>query len=174
MMLLLAMACLGGEPGLCAAPPPVTEAAPADRPWVPFGQPFASEAARPGAEGGRGGSMPVEGLVANAASLAGQTVTVQGTVRDVCQQAGCWLVLGGTEHADVAVRIRMKDHAFAVDKQGAGSEALVHGTVIVKQVDPQEAAHFAAEAARPEVMPENHAAVVVEIEATGVMLRPGA
>lgn len=102
------------------------------------------------------------------AHMAGP-VRVSGTVSEVCQKAGCWMVLSeGERH----VRVRMKDHDFSVDKAGAGRESQVYGTLVAKNVDPEEVAHFASETRDGGVVPEQGmSGKLYELEASSVRMR---
>ena len=81
-----------------------------------------------------------------------QAVLVEGEVADVCQKAGCWMVV--TDGTQRTMRVRMKDHDFSVPKDCSGKTARITGTVVAKEIDPKDVAHFEGESAKPEVMPE--------------------
>jgi hypothetical protein len=116
-------------------------------------------------------SIAAGDLLADPASRVGQVVRVEGEVADVCQKAGCWMVLADGQRT---LRVTVKDHAFAVDKGATGARAIVEGTVIEKANDPDEAAHFASEANHPEKAPEATAgAKKYELVATGVEIVRG-
>jgi hypothetical protein len=125
-----------------------------------FGAPFALASGIAAAE-----------LLADPSARVGQVVRVEGEVADVCQKAGCWMVLtDGTKN----LRVIMKDHAFSVDKDAARTRAVVEGTVVEKANDPEEAKHYAEESARPEVAPEANAGErKFELVATGVEIIRG-
>jgi len=115
--------------------------------------------------------ISAESLFQDLASYDGQTLRVRGRVADVCQKMGCWMVIThDTSEGSRTLRVRMKDHAFSVAKDCTGSIAQVEGVVTSKQVDPDEAAHFASESASPDKMPENGATKVYEITATSVRI----
>lgn len=133
---------------------------PANAEWASFGEPMASD-----------NTVALSDLLDNPDTYTGQTVRVQGTVADVCQMAGCWMVMADGERT---MRITMKDHGFAVAKDAATSMGEVEGVVIARPADPERAAHFASEAANPDAMPENTgAAMLYEISATGVRIKNG-
>jgi hypothetical protein len=115
--------------------------------------------------------IPASRLLADPASFVDQQVRVEGRVADVCQKMGCWMVVAD---GDESMRVTMKDHDFAVDKQGAGSDCQIDGTVIAKKLDPEEVAHFESESAEGAVIPEKSVEgdVVYEIVAVGVRMRP--
>jgi hypothetical protein len=140
----------------------------------------AAPAGAPAPEGwdGFGGTLVADHIVTASTLLddpkafLGQTVVVEGRVADVCQKAGCWMVVtdGGRN-----MRVRMKEHGFSVAKDGTGRDCRVQGEVVALPVDPETVAHFKGEAARPEVMPESAlpagAEVTYELVASAVHLR---
>lgn len=115
--------------------------------------------------------ITADALLATPGDFDGKTVRVRGRVADVCQKAGCWMVLThDTAEGSRTMRIRMKDHGFSVAKDCTGSFAVVEGQVVGKEVDAAETAHFASESNKPEMMPENDAKRVYEIVATAVRI----
>jgi hypothetical protein len=152
-----------GKPGAAAPADPVGEAAPATEAppsaagaSTHYGAPFSQTA-----------SLTASALIANPAAHVGQPVRVEGRVAEVCQKAGCWMVLSGDEGA--TLRVRMKDHAFGVDKDCAGGWATVEGTVVEREVSVEEAEHVASEAAHAEAAPKP--GKIFELEATGVEIK---
>jgi hypothetical protein len=125
------------------------------------------------------GTLSETGEVMSAAALlddpaphVGKTLAVEGRVADVCQKAGCWMVV---TDGDRNMRVRMKDHGFAVAKDGTGRDCRVHGEVVEIEVDPATVAHFKSESAKPEEMPEaalpEDAKVTYELIASAVQLK---
>ena len=117
-----------------------------------------------GAEFTLSDSIKVVDFLPQAASYADKEVLVEGTVVDVCLKAGCWMVVSdGTN----TVRVTMKEHGFAVAKDGAGSWARIQG--VVKQAAPDAATteHLLSESERPELAPETKGQDI-SIEATAV------
>jgi len=115
--------------------------------------------------------IPAATLLSDPAPYTDKTVRVEGRVADVCQKAGCWMVIA---EGDKTMRVRMKDHGFAVAKDGAGSQCQIEGVITAKPMDPEEAAHFASESANKEVMPENNieaGAMTYEIVASAVQFK---
>ena len=80
--------------------------------------------------------------MARPAEYAGAPVKIRGTVKDVCQSQGCWLVLTDGERE---MRVHMKGHAFAVPKDLAGKTVVVEGVVEEKTITEAQARHFAEE-----------------------------
>lgn len=108
----------------------------------------------------------VEFLKAPAAHV-GKEVLVEGTVVDVCQKAGCWMVMSDGENQ---LRVTMKDHGFSVNKDGAGSWARVQGLVQEIPLDPETTAHFEGESERPDLLPEKQGQTF-QIHASGVSMQ---
>lgn len=141
-----------------SADTPAAPAAAGD--WTDYGTPFTAETA----------VTPAADLLARPADFVGKSVRVEGRVADVCQKMGCWMVIA---EGDQSMRVLMKDHAFSVDKQGAGSTCLVDGVVEAKPIDPKTVEHFESESAEGAVIPEKQAKtdVVYQLVAAGVRLK---
>lgn len=181
LLLPLVVACGGAAdvPVAEAAPAEPAEAAGAEAPAVdPDSDTPAADRVLAEAEVRHfGGPFTVEETVAFASlaedpsAYVDRTVKVEGRVADVCQKAGCWMVLA---EGDKTMRVTMKDHSFSVAKDGAGSSCVVQGTLVSKAVDPETVAHLEGESEKPELMPEKQAeeGVIYELQATGVALRP--
>lgn len=86
-------------------------------------------------------------LVAQAAALDGETVLVEGTVRESCRQSGCWLTLDAT--GDATVRIAVPKDAdgeyvwtFPTDDL-SGSRVRLAGTFSVTEESVETLRHLA-------------------------------
>lgn len=128
--------------------------------WTHFGNPFTIT------------ETPITSvdLLKDPSKYDGSTVMVEGKVADVCQKAGCWLVLA---EGDKSIRIRTKAHAFLVAKDGTGKTAKIEGLVRSHKVDPKRVAHYESESVNKEVIPEKQAGteIVYELVATGVAFK---
>jgi len=116
-------------------------------------------------------SLAAADLLANPAGFDGKTVLVEGRVADVCSKMGCWMVVA---HEGQTMRVRMKDHAFFVDKQGKGNDCRIEGVVVAKEVDPATVAHFESESRETDKMPEKGLAAgtrIYELVASGVAMK---
>ncbi len=100
----------------------------------------------------------------------GKTVIVEGRIADVCQKAGCWLVLA---EGDKSIRVRTKAHRFYVAKDATGQTARIEGLVKSTKVDAQRVAHFESESVNKEIIPEKQAQsdMVFELIASGVSIK---
>ena len=121
----------GGEAGCAHAA--AAEAAPAAG-EVHFGAPFTVTEAK-----------PLSALVAANPEGGEEVVQVSGTIHEVCQAAGCWMVVRDGERE---ARVVMKGHAFTVPKDSKGKAALVEGTLKVRTFSEAQAMHLAEDAGK--------------------------
>ncbi len=129
-----------------------------DAAWSHFGTPFTLTDV-----------VSADTLLDDPSAYADKEILVEGRVADVCQKAGCWMVV---EDEGRTMRVLMKDHGFAVDKEGADSTCRVQGTVVATEIDADTVAHLAGESEKPEAMPENSGEKVqYQIQASGVALQ---
>ena len=161
MILSLLFAC-GAEP---VAAPPVEAAveAPAEDPMahaplveIHYGEAFSTDEV-----------LAAKDLLADPAPYMDQTVRVEGRVAEVCQKAGCWMVL--TDEA-ASMRVLMKGHGFAIAKDSVGRITQVEGVVKGTEVDPEFVEHLKSESENPDAIPEDGKSYVYQLEATGVTL----
>lgn len=92
----------------------------------------------------------------------GRQVRTEGEIQRVCQKRGCWLELAGADGTRAFVP--MAGHAFAVPKESVGSEALVEGTVRVRERSQAERQHLEADGAGKSIP-------ALSIEANAVVIR---
>jgi hypothetical protein len=109
-------------------------------------------------------------FLADPSKFEGQTVMIEGRVADVCQKAGCWLVLA---EGDKSIRIRTKAHRFFVAKDSTGKMARIEGLVKSHKVDAKQVAHYESESQKGAVVPEKQAnsETVFELIASGVSIQ---
>jgi hypothetical protein len=95
-------------------------------------------------------------LVSDVSKLEGKTVTVSGTVREVCQMAGCWLTLDTSDASSDAptttIRVSVPrdengEYVFTVPTDISGRTVFVTGVVQESEVDAAMAEHYAEDAA---------------------------
>ncbi len=138
------------------------EAAPAealDAQWKHFGASFEQEQA-----------FDANLLLAKPETYVDTTVRVQGRLSDVCQKAGCWMVLADEEGRSMRVTT---GHAFFIDKDTIGDEADIEGKVERKEVDAGTVEHFKSESSGPDsIIPEEGKTHTYELVATTVAVRP--
>lgn len=112
-------------------------------------------------------------LLANPAGHVDTTVRVSGRVADVCQKMGCWMVITPEDTTDpkAMIRVTMKDHAFSVDKQGAGSIAQLEGMLKAVEIDEETVEHYASESGAEGAVPEKQG-MKYELVASAVQMKP--
>ena len=96
-----------------------------------------------------GDPMPASGAVVTLtdaiANPAEKQQKISGTITEVCQKKGCFMVLtNNQQHA----RITFKDYGFVVPKDSAGREALVYGVLNAVTLSAERANHYEADAGR--------------------------
>ncbi len=85
-------------------------------------------------------------LVAHADSLDGQTVLVAGTVREVCQQSGCWMTLDAPDGAVVRIAVPKDadgEYVYTFPKDVAGASVRLAGTFSVTEESVETLRHLA-------------------------------
>ncbi len=97
-----------------------------------------------------------------------KTVLTEGTVRQVCQKAGCWMELAPGEKS-AGARVTFKDYSFFVPKDSQKHHAKVEGTVKLAELSEARAKHYASEGATVPRGPDGKAREV-QIVASGVEL----
>ncbi len=137
----------------------------------------AAEPSRLGKYGAPLGSAPAASLasVLDAPErFAGKPVQLEGHVRRACTAMGCWMELAESAAEDApGCRVIMKDHAFFVPTDSAGSDARVEGTLAVRHIDAAQVAHMESEGAAFPHKAADGSAEEVRFVATGVELRRG-
>ena len=91
---------------------------------------------------------------------AGKSVALEGTIKAVCQDKGCWLTF---EQGDKSVHVTFEGYSFFVPKDSAGQRVKLEGKVVMKQRSKDEIEHLEGEGAKGASAP-------VSIEATGVVI----
>jgi hypothetical protein len=117
------------------------EAAVEDTPWPSYGGEFTLAQA-----------VPLSQAIANLGEEEEATVLVEGTIEQVCQSKGCWMVV---RDGDAEARIRFKDYAFFVPWESQGKRVKMEGTLKWDVASEETARHWAEEAGDPDVNPED-------------------
>ncbi|MCE2504072.1 MAG: DUF4920 domain-containing protein [Chlorobi bacterium] len=86
-------------------------------------------------------SHGVSGVVTDT-TLHNTTIKVYGTILDVCQKKGCWMVISDGQSQ---MRITFKDYGFFVPTDCGGKQARVQGVVSVEEIPEDLAKHYAEE-----------------------------
>ena len=116
-------------------------------------------------------SIPASEVIGNPAAHLDGPIRVTGTVSDVCQKKGCWLVLSEGENH---MRVLMKDHSFAVNMKGTGFLCDIEGTVVAEKPNPDATAHYESEGQEGAPVPEKgDTEVTYRLIASSVRMRKG-
>ena len=107
------------------------------------------------------GLAPVELADVLAKPQDGQRIRLEGEIRSVCRNKGCWLELAQGEQG---IHVTFKDYAFFVPKDAAGRTVVAEGIVQVKKPSASDLAHLEGEGAKK-------AGAGVSFEASGVEIR---
>ena len=102
-----------------------------------------------GAEVDAAQALPAEAVLAEADRYAGQPVTVEGRVVEVCQKKGCWLTLDAGEGRGIRIltaRTPEGGYVYTVPKDISGRRAVVHGTLKAETMSADEQRHLAEDA----------------------------
>ena len=110
------------------------------------------------------GMYNVSEMMTNTA-LHNVPVNLQGTIHDVCQKKGCWMVLSDGENQ---MRITFKDYGFFVPIDCSGKSVTVQGVVSVEEIPEDLAKHYAEESKGEDPDAIEGPQRVVTMVATGV------
>jgi hypothetical protein len=113
-------------------------------------------------------AVALSDLLANPQDYDGKTVKLTGTVADVCQTMGCWLMLSdGTNEIRVTTL-----HKFFMPKDCAKSKAVVDGTFKMTEISEEHAKKMNEESQNSKVKTEDIVGPqkVYNLEATGVKI----
>ena len=72
-------------------------------------------------------SVKVADLLSKPADYMGKTVRVDGTVRAVCQNMGCWIQIADDEKSD-GIQFKVDDGVIVFPKDAQGKRASAEGT----------------------------------------------
>lgn len=91
---------------------------------------------------------------------AGKMVALEGTIKAVCQEKGCWLTF---EQGGKNVHVSFEGYSFFIPKDSAGQKVKLEGRVLLKERSKEEIQHLEGEGAKG-------VTTKVSIEATGVVI----
>lgn len=127
-----------------------------------------------GAPIGTAEKVSLDKVLKDPAKFTGKLFLVEGVVVRSCKTEGCWAEVAETADSK-SVRIKMKDHAFFIPLQSAGSKARVEGTFIVKTLSKAEVDHMINEdGAKFANRNADGTVTEVSLEATGIELKRAA
>jgi hypothetical protein len=103
---------------------------------------------------------------------AGQPMLVEGVIVRSCKMEGCWAELAAEKDGKRSVRVKMKDHAFFIPLNSAGSFARAEGTFSVKTLSKAEVDHLVNEdGAKFESRNPDGSVTELSFVATGIALK---
>lgn len=110
--------------------------------------------------------IPVEAVLAEPRHYADNEVAVAGTVHEVCQMDGCWLMLRGLDTGD-GLRVHVEqteagEYAYTVPTDISGRYAVAVGSLTIPEAEDE--AHYQEDAPG--------AAPMLSMVATGVRISP--
>jgi hypothetical protein len=114
-------------------------------------------------------SSPLHSVAAVMADtgLHGTPITIAGTVTDVCQKKGCWMVVSdGTSQ----MRITFKDYGFFVPIDSQNRQVAIRGVVTVEELSEDLAKHYAEESKGEDPDAIRGPQRVITMVATGVRI----
>lgn len=113
-------------------------------------------------------------ILASPDKFSGKTVRIEGIVVRSCKMEGCWAEIAPSADSKQSVRVKMKDHAFFIPLQSAGSFARAEGVFSVKTLKKEEVDHLVNEdGAKFDNRNADGSVTEVSFEASGIELRKG-
>ncbi|MFT3744979.1 MAG: DUF4920 domain-containing protein [Pyrinomonadaceae bacterium] len=110
-------------------------------------------------------------VLADPAKFSGKTVRVEGVIVRSCKAEGCWAELAPSKTGKT-VRVKMKDHAFFIPLDAAGSMARAEGVFTVKTLSKEEVDHMIKDdGAKFPSRNADGSVSEVSFEATGIELK---
>ncbi|CAN5537721.1 hypothetical protein BH10BAC5_BH10BAC5_05640 [soil metagenome] len=89
-------------------------------------------------------TIEISEVAANPEKYKGQEITLKGTVGDVCQNAGCWMVLTDGKN-DIRI---FTNHDFFLPTNCFDKNVILSGKFDVADVSEEDARHYAEESDR--------------------------
>ena len=125
-----------------------------------------------GAAIGNSEKVSLADVLASPDKYSGKAVRFEGMVVRSCKMEGCWAEIAPNANSKQSVRVKMKDHAFFIPLQSAGSFARAEGVFAVKTLKKEEVDHLINEdGAKFDNRNADGSVTEVSFEATGIELR---
>lgn len=83
----------------------------------------------------------ISSLLASKEDFLGKRVLVEGTVVDVCEMAGCWLMLQGKDENE-KIKVKVKDGEIVFPTEAKGLKATVEGELYKIEMDEEMARDY--------------------------------
>lgn len=93
---------------------------------------------------------PIASVSAAPASYVGKTIQVKGKVKEVCDKAGCWMIVADTA-SDATVRMKVNDGVIVFPQSAVGKIAIAEGKFVKIEMTKEQA----IEAAKHEAEEQN-------------------
>ena len=118
-------------------------------------------------------AVPLATVLANVDQYAGKPVRIEGEIKDVCSQMGCWMVL---QDGDAQTRVTFKDYKFFVPKDATGARASIVAQFSRETMSEEMAKHMASESkeGNPDAVTGPQAVVAVVASAVELHRTPAA
>ena len=119
-------------------------------------------------------ALTVDDAAAQIATLDSTTVTVAGTVTEVCQKAGCWAALKTTDGTMLRVNVAKNDsgaYRFTMPKDIAGRRVIATGFLEETTLPADHAQHMAEESGAHDSTKVYTDARELRLTASGVLVR---
>ncbi len=119
-------------------------------------------------------ALPASTVTADADAYTGKTVTVSGTVAEVCQKAGCWATLvtdNGTIRINVAKENGTGPYVYTMPTDIAGRHVVATGYFEKTTTPADHVEHMAQESGTYDSTKTYTAAEELRLTATGVLVR---
>lgn len=120
-------------------------------------------------------SVAISAISAKPEGYVGKVVQVKGKVTEVCQMAGCWMMLVDPASPGQSLRIKVNDGDIVFPKEAVGRMAIAEGKLAKFELTREQAAaqarHEAEEQGR-KFNPESikRGATIYQIQGTGAVL----
>ena len=117
-------------------------------------------------------AITYEELVPKMAGTDSLAIKISGTVGEVCQKKGCWMMLVSDQPDVPEMRVTFKDYAFFMPKDLTGKRVVLDGFAFISETSVDDLRHYAEDAGKSA---EEIAAITepereVAFEAAGVLV----
>ncbi len=82
---------------------------------------------------------PIKDILSEPEKYLGKDVRIEGEITDVCQMAGCWIMVKDQSSGD-AIMVKVEDGVIEFPKDGAGRKVVVQGKIEKVADEAQEEA----------------------------------
>jgi Domain of unknown function (DUF4920) len=117
------------------------------------------------------GAVPVAQLMAQLSGKDSVKIKLEGTIKEVCQNKGCWMTMSLDSTHEM--RVKFKDYAFFVPKDASGKKVVIDGWAVRDSISVADLRHYAEDAGKDKAEIEKITAPEAEINfmAGGVIIR---